>query len=77
MAGYGFFPLCLQCVDLHLRERLACRNEVSFAHENVLDPAGYLGCDIDFRGLDPAIAAGKSRARPGSAAGIYGPQDGH
>ena len=53
----------LQRAGLHLHELVALFHEITFLDEDLLNSPGQLGGDIDFGGLEPAVAAVKLRMK--------------
>ncbi|MPM70442.1 hypothetical protein SDC9_117397 [bioreactor metagenome] len=60
--GSGFLTLCLQRVDLHARQRLACGHEVAFLHQDIGHAATVLGGNVHFGGFDAAVAVDQAGA---------------
>jgi len=57
--------LRIEYVDLHLGQRLTDLHEIAFIDRDGLDASAQLGGNVDFGGLDPAVATRETGARAG------------
>ena len=61
---------------VHPGQNLPGSDEVALVHQDLFDPARYLGGDVDLRRLDAAIAAGETIRQPFRCEGPPGHEDG-
>lgn len=54
--GQGLIELGGNGLCIHPGDHITLQYEIPFVDQNVLDPAGTFGRDVDFSGLDAAIA---------------------
>jgi hypothetical protein len=57
---FGLTVLRLEHCGVHPGQNLPGLDEVAFVHQDIPDPARYLGRDIDLHRLDPTVAAGNT-----------------